>query len=181
MGWLRAAAIGVLLAGCSGAPGEEESSTPAFPPAPQSSASSSTVVPEGFSAVIIEVTAPDGSTESFCVWLADSAAERQRGLMEVTSLGGAAGMLFRFGTEQSSSFWMRDTVLPLSLGFFTGAGEFVSAIDMDPCAAGVSCPLYDAAGPYADGLEVPRGDLEALGVGPGSRLTVTERSCSPSG
>ena len=46
---------------------------------------------------------PDGTTETYCVWLAaTSPSERQQGLMKVTSLGGADGMLFRFGAEQSA-------------------------------------------------------------------------------
>ena len=44
-----------------------------------------------------------------------------------------------------------------------------------------SCPLYQADGPYADAIEVVQGDLGSLGIGPGSRLSITDRSCQPSG
>jgi uncharacterized membrane protein (UPF0127 family) len=145
-------------------------------------ASSDGLVPEGYSAVVIEVVRDDGTTEEFCVWLAETSDQRQRGLMQVTSLGGADGMLFRFGADHSGSFWMKDTVLPLSIAFFAGDGAFVSATDMEPCPpASESCPLYQADGPYSDALEVVQGDLASLGVGPGSRLSVTDRSCQPSG
>jgi uncharacterized membrane protein (UPF0127 family) len=102
--------------------------------------------------------------------------------MEVTSLGGADGMLFRFGGEYTGSFWMKNTVLPLSIAFFAGDGAFVSATDMEPCPpTSETCPLYQADGPYADAIEVVQGDLPSLGIGPGSRLSVTDRSCQPSG
>jgi len=140
------------------------------------------VVPEGYSAVVIEVAQGDGTTEEFCVWLAESGDQRQQGLMGVTSLGGADGMLFRFGADHAGSFWMKDTILPLSIAFFAGDGAFVSATDMEPCPPGSeSCPLYPADGPYADAIEVVQGDLASLGIGAGSRLSVTDRSCQPSG
>jgi uncharacterized membrane protein (UPF0127 family) len=154
------------------------------PTTPVSSPSSAgaAVVPEGYSAVVIEVEQDDGTTKELCVWLAESSEQHQRGLMAVTSLGGADGMLFRFGAEYTGSFWMKDTVLPLSIAFFAGDGAFVSATDMEPCPpTNETCPLYQADGPYADAIEVVQGDLPSLGIGPGSRLSVTDRSCQPSG
>jgi uncharacterized protein len=140
------------------------------------------VAPEGFEAVMIEVTAADGSTATFCVWLATTPDQQAEGLMAVTSLAGADGMLFRFGQEHNGQFWMKDTLLPLSIGFFDARGEFVSGADMAPCAPGEdACPLYRADAPYADALEVVQGDLPRLGIGEGSRLRVTGRSCEPSG
>jgi uncharacterized membrane protein (UPF0127 family) len=77
---------------------------------------------------------------------------------------------------------MKDTVLPLSIAFFAGDGAFVSATDMEPCApTAESCPLYQADGPYTDAIEAVQGDLPSLGIGAGSKLSVTDRSCQPSG
>jgi uncharacterized membrane protein (UPF0127 family) len=132
--------------------------------------------------VVIQVTQPDGTKKSYCVWLATTDAERERGLMQVTGLGGAAGMLFRFGSDQSAAFWMKDTLIPLSIAFFRQGGPFVSATDMEPCPpTAPGCPTYPADAPYADAIEVPKGNLPALGIGPSSRLTVTGTTCSPSG
>ena len=33
----------------------------------------------------------------------------------------------------------------------------------------------------ADAIEVVQGDLGSLGIGPGSRLSIMDRSCQPSG
>jgi len=151
-------------------------------PQPSAPTTSAAVVPEGFTAVVIEVTQPDGTIESYCVWLAESGEQRERGLMNVTSLGGADGMLFRFGVDQNTSFWMKDTLLPLSIAFVAADGAFVSAADMEPCAPDVvACPVYGADGLYADALEVPQGQLASLGIGPGARLAVTGTACAPSG
>ena len=179
----NASGTGTIVPPPTGAPATSES--PASSDGPASShapASSDGLAPDGYSAVVIEVVQDDGTTEEFCVWLAETSEQRQRGLMQVTSLGGVDGMLFRFGADHSGSFWMKDTILPLSIAFFAGDGAFVSATDMEPCPpASESCPLYQADGPYSDALEVVQGDLPTLGVGPGTRLSVTDRSCQPSG
>jgi uncharacterized membrane protein (UPF0127 family) len=155
------------------------------PTAPVSSPSSTPVgaiTPKGLRAVVIQVTHADGTVESYCVWLADTEPQREQGLMRVTSLGGADGMLFRFGADQSGAFWMKDTVLPLSIAFFDGDGALVSATDMNPCSSGTSaCPTYAAAASYADALEVPLGDLDHLGISPAARLAVTNAACEPGG
>jgi hypothetical protein len=180
--------LALALATACGGSDDGSSSNPAGtgtvvpPPSAPVSSDGQAVVPEGYSAVVIEVTQEDGTTEEFCVWLAESSDQHQRGLMEVTSLGGADGMLFRFPGDYTGSFWMKDTVLPLSIAFFAGDGAFVSATDMEPCPpTAESCPLYQADGPYTDAIEVVQGDLLSLGIGSGSRLSVTDRSCQPSG
>jgi uncharacterized membrane protein (UPF0127 family) len=179
--WLGAVVATVLLAaGCSSDPEHGPSTTPAFPTTVPPSTPA--VAPQGFKAVLIRVTKPDGTTQAYCVWVADTELDRERGLMQVTGLGGAAGMLFRFGADQSSAFWMKDTVIPLSIAFFKKGGAYVSSTDMEPCPpTAPGCPTYSATAAYADAIEVPKGQLASLGIGPGSRLAVTQTSCAPSG
>jgi uncharacterized membrane protein (UPF0127 family) len=108
-----------------------------------------------------------------CALLADTEPQRQQGLMNRTDLAGHDGMLFRFPADTTVSFYMKDTLLPLSIAWFGADGRFVSATDMDPCLGrGDNCPLYPAARPYRYALEVPRGGLAGLGIGPGSTLTL---------
>jgi uncharacterized membrane protein (UPF0127 family) len=106
------------------------------------------------------------------VLLAATSEQRQRGLMEVTDLGGYAGMLFVWDADASSSFYMRNTPTPLSIGWFDADGELVSTADMDPCPDVDGCPTYPADGRYRFALEVPQGSLDAVGVVDGSTLAV---------
>ena len=139
---------------------------------PAGSEDGATVAPDGFSLVTIVVVDADGNEHVLCVWLADTAAERQRGLMGVTDLGGADGMLFVYGDPTDSNFWMFGTPMPLSIVYFDEGGMFVSAADMTPCINTPTdeCRRYPAAARYTHALEVPRGELDGLGVTEASRL-----------
>jgi len=125
--------------------------------------------PQGFTTVSLELT----GTEPCCVWLADSPGERSRGLMEVTDIGAPVGMLFVYTAEQSTNFYMFNTILPLSIAFFDGDGRFVSSTDMEPCALPDpgDCPRYGAEAPFRYALEVPEGRLDELGIGPETTIT----------
>jgi uncharacterized protein len=141
------------------------------------------VAPAGFDTVAGLVTAADGTTCEVCLWAALTADQHARGLMGVTDLSGADGMVFRFGGETTSPFWMRDTPTPLSVAFFGADGMFVSAVDMTPCVDGpaAACARYAAAGPYTDAVEVALGTLPGLLMTPGSRLEVLGRPCPLAG
>jgi hypothetical protein len=125
----------------------------------------------GFGEVTIAVVAPDGTTAGWCVLLAETARQRTQGLMEVTDLGGYAGMLFVDDVEDDQSFWMKNTVMPLSIAWFDDEGGFVSATDMEPCEAD-PCDSYPSEGPARFALEVPQGELGDLGIDEDSTLRI---------
>ncbi|HVL05721.1 MAG TPA: DUF192 domain-containing protein [Acidimicrobiales bacterium] len=110
------------------------------------------------------------ATAARCALLAETAAQQARGLMERADLGGYDGMLFKFSTDYTGQFYMKDTPLPLSIAFFDASGQFVSAADMAPCLNMPTCPTYGPSRPYRWALEVPQGDLPRLAIGPGTRL-----------
>ena len=111
-----------------------------------------------------------------CALLAENATQQGRGLMNRNDLGGYDGMLFRFATDTTTEFYMKDTPLPLTIAFFDAGGRFVSSTDMEPCIHQASCPTYAAARPYRFALEVQQGAMPRLGAGPGTRL-VTAGPC----
>jgi uncharacterized membrane protein (UPF0127 family) len=95
------------------------------------------------------------------VAVADDPEERGQGLMNVEDLGEIEGMLFVFPEEGPGGFWMKDTLLPLDIAFFTNEGELVEVLTMEPCSAD-PCPLYVPAGAFRFALEVPAGRFAAL-------------------
>lgn len=180
---LLPAALLVALVACGGA--SEPVAGSSTTAGPGSTAPATTAVgriPEGYRAATVRIVAADGSVTVLCVWVADTAERRGRGLMEVDGMGGADGMLFRFGSPSEGAFYMLRTRIPLSIAYFAADGAFVGAQDMVPCPDDDDdppCPRYPAPGPFTDAIEVPAGGLAALGIGPGSRLDRVGDPCRP--
>lgn len=66
------------------------------------------------------------------VEVAESNAQRQRGLMKRTSMGKNQGMIFVFERPQQLSFWMKNTLIPLSIGFFDKDRKLLNIEQMHP-------------------------------------------------
>ena len=133
---------------------------------------------EGFDEIAFRISPAGAEASAWCALLADEPALRSQGLMEQDDLAGYDGMVFRFEAPSTSRFTMRDTRIPLSIAFFDEEGAFVSSQDMAPCPPGTAdCPTYAAEGPYLHALEVARGDLPELGIGPGSRISFPDQPC----
>jgi uncharacterized membrane protein (UPF0127 family) len=105
------------------------------------------------------------------VEIADTAAERERGLMGRERLSADSGMVFVFPQETTSAFWMKDTLIPLSIAFYDEVGRIVRILDMQPCRHD-PCPLYDPDASYRGALEVNLGSFREWGVQVGDRLRV---------
>lgn len=127
---------------------------------------------DGVGETVITITDADGNVTACCVLVAATAAQRERGLMEVTDLQGYEGMLFVWEADTGGGFWMRNTPTPLSIAWYAADGSFVSSAEMEPCGDSDNCPTYNPDGDYRFALETFQGDLAALGAGPGSKLTV---------
>ncbi|MGQ0849610.1 MAG: DUF192 domain-containing protein [Actinomycetota bacterium] len=97
-------------------------------------------------------------TERMAVAVADDDDERSRGLIGVDDLGDLDGMLFVWADEVLTGFWMKDTLIPLDLRFFSSEGALVDATSMEPCLAD-PCLVFVAADPFRWALETPRGRL----------------------
>ena len=105
------------------------------------------------------------------VEVADSAGERAVGLMNRESLPEDAGMIFVFPEEHAGGFWMKDTLVPLSIAFADADGRILRILDMEPCEAD-PCEIYDPGVSYRSALEVNRGAFSDWGVEEGDRLTL---------
>lgn len=134
------------------------------------------VTPEGYERVQATISAADGTVCDVCLWLAESAEQRSQGLMFVTDLGPADGMAFVYPVPHSGNFWMKNTLLPLSIAFFDPAGTYLDAFDMEPCTD-EPCDLYPTPDDFLVAIETRQGELAELGIGPGSVLELTDLPC----
>ncbi len=182
---------GAVVTSGSGTPATSDSEASDSEPAASSDAGSPAasepggVQPIGFTTATVRITEVDGEVCDVCVWLADVADERSRGLMGVTDLGDAAGMLFVYPSPVASNFYMFQTPRPLSIAWFAEDGTFVGESDMAPCL-GVpadECERYPPGAEYLMALEVFEGELPGLGIGAGASLELIAGSeavrCSP--
>ena len=105
-------------------------------------------------------------THRFVVEVARSAQEQETGLMNRPSLGPDRGMIFPYDPPQPVSFWMKDTLIPLSIAFVDEAGRVIDVLDMQPCESD-PCPTYGVDDPYVFAIEANLGWFDDHGVGPG--------------
>lgn len=99
--------------------------------------------------------------ETWTVAIADTTERRTRGLMGVEDLGDLDGMLFVHDRDTGGGFWMKDTLIPLDIAFFTADGTLVDLLEMEPCRAD-PCPSYFPRAPYRYALEVERGGFAGI-------------------
>jgi uncharacterized membrane protein (UPF0127 family) len=118
------------------------------------------------------------------VEVADTDKRRARGLMFRKSLPEGKGMLFVFPSEQSLSFWMKNTFIPLSIGFFDKNRKLVDVQKMYPVKEGLSfflkVPRYQSSQPSMYALETNQGWFEhrKLGLGAELKFLTAEKSKS---
>ena len=110
----------------------------------------------------LTLTGGAGGVREFTVELAESPAEQARGLMGRETLDAAHGMLFVMPIARQTAMWMKDTLIPLDMVFFDGAGR---AVHVERHTDPGSLRHVGPATPVRYVLEVNAG--EAQGIEPG--------------
>ncbi|MHB1214292.1 MAG: DUF192 domain-containing protein [Thiobacillus sp.] len=103
----------------------------------------------------------------FQVDVATTPQQRERGLMGRTRLAGDAGMLFVFEQKGSYCFWMKNTLIPLSIAFLADDGTIVNIEAMQPQTLDRHCPRT----PIRYAVEVPQGAFQNKGIQAGMRVS----------
>lgn len=141
------------------------------------SAASCTSAPSGVGRTAAVVLHGAKGPVHVTVEVAETAGEREQGLMGRTSLGADEGMVFLWDDVAdgpvTSEFWMKDTLIPLSIAFYDDRGRIVSLLDMEPCRA-EPCPIYSPGVVYRGALEVNRGAFARWGVRVGDSLRLEQ-------
>jgi len=112
--------------------------------------------------------------KTFVVKVAKTQPELERGLMLVTKLGDDEGMLFVFNNEETRFFWMKNTLIDLSIGFFD---KNKTLIDVQEMKSGQnipdsSLPSYGSAKPAMYALEMNKGWFDKNKIKMGSKLKI---------
>lgn len=140
----------------------------AVPGASQSAAPDGLQPSEGFD--VTELVFADGDQQvPMSAYVADDRDLRTVGLMHRSELPADAGMIFVFAEPTQGAFWMRDTLLPLSIAFVGSDGTVQEILDMDPCSAD-PCPRYAPDEAYVHAIEANRGYFDQEGIEAGWSL-----------
>ena len=99
--------------------------------------------------------------------VAQTPEHRSTGLMHRPSMATGHGMLFAFEQPSTQCFWMKNTLLPLSIAFLADDGTVVNIADMQPQTTESHC----SAQPVRYALEMSQGWFARRGVKSGSKLT----------
>jgi uncharacterized membrane protein (UPF0127 family) len=121
-------------------------------------------------------TARFGHRASLSVEIADTDAAREQGLMGITDLPADEGMAFVWDSPTDATFWMKDTLIPLSIAFVDERDRVIAVREMTPCASD-PCPTYAASATYTTAIEANAGWFDDHGVRPGDRMRLQEAAC----
>ena len=169
----------VLLAGCGGNSSKNSGNSSNSQPSGSNStatantsgggstgSTSTTSASSGLSTLTI--LASNGKKVGVNVEIATTTAELEKGLMNRTAMGEDHGMLFVFPVEQQLSFWMKDTLIPLSVAFIDSNGRIVDIQDMQP----QDLTNHNSVEPAKYALEVNQGFFEKRGVKVGDEVVL---------
>jgi uncharacterized membrane protein (UPF0127 family) len=128
-----------------------------------------------FPRTALDITA-HGHRDHFEVWIADTPARQEQGLMFVRDLPSGEGMLFPESSPQVAHFWMKNTYIPLDMVFVGKDGRIAKII---AGARPFSLDLLSSDVPVTAVLELRGGEAAQLGLQVGDR--VTWKPSAPSG
>ncbi len=117
----------------------------------------------------------------YAVEIADSDAERARGLMFRDSMPVDHGMLFIHDAEEPQAYWMKNCKFPQDMLFFDNDLKLVAQQrDVPPCSAGDACPSYPSNAPARYVLELNAGQAAQLDLRNGAQLKLGKGIVAPS-
>ena len=105
-------------------------------------------------------------SKEISVEVAKTPEERAKGLMGRTHLGENEGMLFIFEREDYHGFWMKNTLIPLSIAFIDREGKIVAITDMEP----LTLETHPPPQPVLYALEMKKGWFSANGIKAGDSI-----------
>ncbi len=108
-----------------------------------------------------------GGRDSFQVWLAQTDAEHQQGLMWVRELPRDYGMLFVLGAPRQMNMWMKNTYVSLDMLFVDTTGRITHIAHR---TTPLSEAIVESGGDVSGVLELAGGEAQRRGIEVGSRI-----------
>jgi hypothetical protein len=166
-----------VLASAAGLVGGSDEPTMTDAPV-EGGATPTTAAGAGRPTVVYRLEPVEGRAVTVRLEVAADPAARARGLMGRREVPAGTGMVFLYPDDVAEAYWMKNTLVPLSIAFVAADGRVVSVAEMTPCRAD-PCPSYAPAGPYRYAVELAAGAFPAAGVGEGARVVPADPAALP--
>lgn len=122
------------------------------------------------------VLAAGETKHQLTIEVAETPAEKAKGLMFRRALGENEGMLFLYTEPQPVAMWMRNTYLPLDMVFIDRFGTIISIAER---TVPFSEDRIESGGSVLAVLEINGGLAERLGLKPGDQVLYSAFGTSP--
>ena len=117
---------------------------------------------------VLSIARADSSPVEITVEIARTDEERTQGLMHRKKLPDGEGMIFIFDRDQQLSFWMKNTVIPLSIAFIASDGRIIEIRDMRP----LDLNTVKSSRSVRYALEAPQGWFDRAGIKAGDVINI---------
>ena len=102
----------------------------------------------------------------------NNSTDRATGLMNRPAMPMHRGMLFVFPEVGVQCFWMKNTLIPLSIAFLDDSGVIVQIADMQPQSLDNHCSIK----PVRFALEMNAGWFKSRGLAPGMKINGVDKA-----
>lgn len=102
------------------------------------------------------------------VEVARTAAEKQKGLMGISSMEADSGMIFVWDDPITTGFWMKNTFIPLSIAFILGDGTIIDIQEMEAQTLNPHAP----GKPFLYAVEANKGYYSQHGIKVGDKAEI---------
>jgi uncharacterized protein len=117
--------------------------------------------------------------DTFQIWIADTPARQQQGLMWIRNLPADRGMLFVHPESRELLMWMKNTFIPLDMLFIDDTGRIVHIAKR---TTPQSEAIISSGKPAKAVLEIAGGEADRRGITIGNRVvhkTIGDQSAAP--
>jgi uncharacterized membrane protein (UPF0127 family) len=121
-----------------------------------------------FPQTVVTIATPDARLHRLKVWVADTEARREQGLMFVERMDEDAGMLFVYPSSRRIAMWMKNTYMSLDMLFIRSDGRIIRIVKQ---AKPESLDIIDSNSEVVGVLELNGGVADKLGITAGAVLT----------
>jgi hypothetical protein len=155
-------------------PGETKSEVKNDPKSDRKSETKIDVKSDSKADIKFEIGKIQLGSKTLSVEIAETEAQQERGLMYRKKMGPDEGMLFIFKVEQILYFWMKNTFLNLSIGYFDKDGNLIDIQEMKAVTSVMeeNLPNYPSRKPALYALEMNAGWFAKNKIKLGTKLKV---------